>query len=83
MHYSEYNLRLLAEQRRSEAMAEAARLSQLHNARRRHRGKSVRPLIARFRRPAAPKALVYLSEVAGAGTGPETASGGHRTGLKS
>lgn len=44
MHHWDYELKLLAEQRRSELAAQAERLNQLHDARRGQRRKSFRSL---------------------------------------
>jgi hypothetical protein len=62
MHHSEYELRLLAQQRSAELIAEAARLNRLHELRRRQRPKRLRSLLARFRRPVPSPGVVDLRE---------------------
>jgi hypothetical protein len=60
MHHSDYEIRLLAEQRGSELGAQAERLNQLHDARRRQR--RFRSLLLRFRRPAPNPTVIDLRE---------------------
>jgi hypothetical protein len=62
MHHSEYAIRLLAEQRIAELIAEAERLNQLHDVRRRQRRGYLRSLLARFRRPAPGRIVIDLRE---------------------
>jgi hypothetical protein len=61
MNYSDYEIRLLAQQRSAELIAETARLNRLHEFRRRRRRGYLRSLLARFRRPA-PGAVLDLRE---------------------
>jgi len=62
MHHCDYAIRLLAEQRSSELIAEAERLNQLHDARRRQRRKNFRSLLTRFRRRAPGWTVIDLRE---------------------
>jgi hypothetical protein len=62
MHHSEYEIRLLAQQRSSELIADAARLNQLHDLRRHRRRRNLRSLLARFRRPAPAPTVIDLRE---------------------
>lgn len=62
MYHSEYEIRLLAEQRSAELIAEAARLNRRHGLRRRQRPGYLRSLLARFRRPARSPVVVDLRE---------------------
>ncbi len=62
MHHCDYELKFLAEQRRSELVTQAKRLNQLHDARRGQRRKSFRSLLVRFRRPAPDPTVVDLCE---------------------
>jgi hypothetical protein len=62
MHHSEYEIRFLAEMRAAELIAEAERLNQLHDARRRRGRRSFRALLIRFRRPAPDPTLLDLRE---------------------
>jgi hypothetical protein len=52
MQHTDYEIRLLVEQRRGELIAQAERLNQLHGARGRERRKHFRSLLIRFRLPA-------------------------------
>jgi hypothetical protein len=58
MHHSDYEIRLMVEQHQSELIAQAERLNQLHDARRREGRKPFRSLLTRIRRGAegAPRA---------------------------
>lgn len=62
MHHSEYEMRLLAQQRSAELIAEAARLNQLHELRRHRRPRYLRALLARFHRPAPGRTIVDVRE---------------------
>jgi hypothetical protein len=64
MHHSEYAIRLLAEQRSAELIAEAERQNQLHGLSHRQRRTRLRSLLARFRgrRPAPSKTVIDLRE---------------------
>ena len=62
MYHSEYEIRLLAEQRSAELIAEAARLNLLHELRRRQRPGYLRSLLARFHRPVPSPVVVDLRE---------------------
>ena len=61
MHHSEYELRLLAQQRSAELIAEAARLNRLRELRRQRPG-YVRSLLTRFRRPPRSRSVIDLCE---------------------
>ena len=60
--HSEYEIRLLAELRSSELIAEAERLNRLHDARRRYRRKYLRSLLGSFRRPVTGRVAVDLRD---------------------
>ena len=62
MHHSEYAIRLLAEQRRAELIAEAERRNQLHGLAHRPPRRRLRSLLARFRRPAPSPPVIDLRE---------------------
>jgi hypothetical protein len=62
MHHSDYEIRILAEQRSSDFIARAERLTQLHDVRRRQRWTYFRSLLTRFRRPVPDRTVVDLRE---------------------
>jgi hypothetical protein len=62
MQHSDYEIRLLAEQRASELIAQAERLNRLMDVRRRPRRKYFRSLLIRFRRPARDRTVIDLRE---------------------
>lgn len=77
MYHSDFAMRYLAEQRSSELIAEAERLNQLHDARRRWWRRYLRSFLARLGRPTAtPRSgptVIDLRELA-AGTEETTAA---------
>lgn len=60
MYLTDYEMRLLAEQRSAELIALADRLNQLHDAPHRPRRKYFRSLLVRFRRPVPGRTVVGL-----------------------
>jgi hypothetical protein len=62
MYHSEYEMRLLAQYRSAELIAEAARLHHLHDRSRPPRRTFLRSLLTRFRRPASSRTVIDLRE---------------------
>ncbi len=62
MHHSLYEIRLLAEQRSAELIAEAQRLTRLQAARRRQRRTYLRSFLARLHRPAPGRTVIDVRE---------------------
>lgn len=62
MHHFDYEIKLLAEQRSTELIAQAERLNQRRNVRRRQRRKYLRSFLIRFRRPAPDRIAIDLRE---------------------
>jgi hypothetical protein len=79
MHHSDFELRILAEQRSSDLIARAQLLNQLHDVRSRRRRKYFRSLPTRFRRPAPDRTVVDLREPPSPEPAPNPATATNKT----